>query len=193
MPSGHSQNITTSGVFMAYEYRKINWVKWTFIVLMILVPFSRMYLGQHYLEDVLVGMALGIGIGILGMFVYKKFPDKEEYVGLAMIPVLVILMIFISDHQVFVGGGAYSGLAIGYFLEKKYVNYDIKAPKKTQIFKVIIGLAVTLVLYFGLSFLFDLIGEYNILTAIRYFVIAFWASLGAPILFKKIFKPEIQV
>lgn|SRR5690554_3854490 len=193
MPSGHSQNITTAATFMVYKYRNISWIKWTFIALAILVPFSRMYLGQHYLEDVLVGMVLGISIGVLGIYVYSKFPNHEEYVGLAFIPALIILMIFISEHQVFVGGGAYIGLTVGYLIEKRMVNYDIKGPLKTQIYKVLIGLTITLILYFGLSFLFDLIGEYNILTAIRYFLIAFWASLGAPALFKVIFKNQKEV
>jgi undecaprenyl-diphosphatase len=192
MPSGHSQNITTAATFMVYEYRKVNWVKWTFIALAILVPFSRMYLGQHYLEDVLVGMALGLVIGILGLVLYSRLPDKEEYVGLAFAPALILLMIFIPEHQVFVSGGAYIGLVTGYLLEKKYIGYDTKAPLKIQIFKVLIGLGVTLALYFGLKLLFKLIGEYNILDAIRYFFVAFWASLGAPALFKKIFKQEIE-
>lgn len=193
MPSGHSQNIATASTFMIYEYKNVNWVKWTFIVLTILVPFSRMYLGQHYLEDVLVGLALGLAIGLLGLLVYSKFPDKEEYVGLVFVPILILLMIFIKDHQVFVGGGAYIGLATGYLIEKRTINYDTKAPLKIQIYKVLIGLAITLVLYFGLKVLFGLIGEYNILTALRYFVIAFWASLGAPAMFKQIFKQKATV
>lgn len=191
MPSGHSQNIATTSTFMVYKYRKINWVKWIFISLTILVPFSRMYLGQHYLEDVLVGLVLGFLIAVLGLFVYSKFPEKEEYVGLAFIPALIILMIFIKEHQVFVGGGAYIGLAVGYLIEKRYINYNIKAPLKTQLYKVLIGLAITLFLYFGLKVLFGLIGEYNILTALRYFMIALWASLGAPTLFNKIFKQPL--
>lgn len=190
MPSGHSQNIASASTMMFTQYKKINWVKWPFIALMILVPFTRLYLGQHYLEDILVGMVLGVLIGILGIFVYSKFPNKEEYIGLAVSPLIIALMIFIPSKNVFVGGGAYMGLVIGYFIEKRYVDYDIRASLLVNVLKVIIGLVVALLLLEGLKVIFGLLGDYLFFVIIRYFLVAFWASLGAPALFKLIFKQK---
>lgn len=193
MPSGHSQNILTASTIMVHEYRKVNWVKWIFIILAVIVPITRMYLGQHYLEDVLVGMLLGFLIGLLGLFVYKTFPDKEEYVGLIAAPIIILMMIFIPEKQVFVSGGAFLGLVLGYFIEKKKVGYNTKAKLSVQIYKVLIGLAVALLLLEGLKALFGLIDDTNlVLIAIRYFAVAFWASLGAPALFKLIFKEKVE-
>lgn len=193
MPSGHAQNIFTASTIMVHEYRKVNWVKWTFIALALIVPLTRMYLGQHYLEDVLVGMLLGLLIGILGIFVYQKFPHNEEYVALAAIPIIVLMMIFIHEKQVFVSGGAFLGLALGYFIEKKKVRFETKAKLSVQIYKILIGLAVAILLLEGLKVLFGLIDETNlILIGIRYFAVAFWASLGAPALFKVIFKQKAE-
>lgn len=50
-PSGHTQNIvgTTASIFAS---RKETWVRIVCIVLMVLVPFSRMYLGVHTPLDV---------------------------------------------------------------------------------------------------------------------------------------------
>lgn len=193
MPSGHAQNIFTASTIMVHKYRKVNWVKWTFIALAFIVPLTRMYLGQHYLEDVLVGMLLGLLIGILGIFVYQKFPHNEEYVALAAIPIIVLMMIFIHEKQVFVSGGAFLGLALGYFIEKKKVRFETKAKLSVQIYKILIGLAVAILLLEGLKVLFGLIDETNlILIGIRYFAVAFWASLGAPALFKVIFKQKAE-
>ncbi len=190
MPSGHSQNIATASTMMIKEYYPIKWVRWPFIALVILVPFSRMYLGQHYLDDVIVGIVLGVAIGVLGIILYAKFPNKEEYIGFIMSPIVIILMILIPEKQVFVGGGAYLGLVLGYYFEKKYVQFDVKASLKVNILKVVIGLVVALILLEGLKVIFNLFGEYFIFVAIRYFLVAAWASLGAPALFKKIFKQE---
>lgn len=82
---------------------------------------------------------------------------------------------------------------LGYFIEKKKVGYNTKAKLSVQISKVLIGLAVALLLLEGLKVLFGLIDDANlVLIAIRYFAVAFWASLGAPALFKLIFKEKVE-
>lgn len=193
MPSGHSQNIAVMATMMGHKFKDKLWVKITAIVLLVLVPLSRMYLGQHYLDDVLVGVILGVGIAILSMYVLTKYDGFEDYIGLGLIPVFIILMIiFNKDNQIFVAGGALVGLTVGYFLEKRFVDYDVKAPWKTQIFKLIIGLAVALGLKEGLKVLFKLIHKNNLLLenifdAIRYLLVSLWATLGAMALFKAIF------
>lgn len=193
-PSGHSQNIAVMATMVPYQYKSKLWIKITAIVLLVLVPFSRLYLGQHFLEDILVGVVLGIGIGIFALFILTKFDDYEDYIGLGLIPVFIALMfIFKDDNQVYVAGGALTGLSIGYFIEKRYIKYEVKAPLKIQIFKLLIGLSVALGLRTGLKLLFNLISkENNILDAVRYLIIALWASLGAMALFKKIF-PQKEV
>jgi len=55
-PSGHTAGAFTVVFFMWYFYPI--WT-WPFLVLAILIGFSRMYLGLHYPTDVLAGMVLG--------------------------------------------------------------------------------------------------------------------------------------
>ncbi|SFR69002.1 phosphatase PAP2 family protein [Anaeromicropila populeti] len=40
-----------------------------------LIGFSRIYLGVHYLTDVLAGMALGMGIAYISVYAGKKIPE----------------------------------------------------------------------------------------------------------------------
>ncbi len=190
MPSGHSQNITVMSTMMVHEYKDRKWVKIVFIALAILVPFSRMYLGQHYLEDVLVGMLLGLLIGIFSIYLLDRFDGHEDYIALGLIPVFIVLMIiFKNENQIFVAGGAMAGLSVGYFVEKRYVQYEVKAPLKTQNLKLVLGLAIALLLKEGLKVIFNLISkDNNTLDAIRYFLVALWASLGSMAMFKAIFK-----
>ena len=70
-PSGHTQNsVGTFGVLGRCARR--TWVRILCGILMILVPFSRMYLGVHYPSDVLCGMVLGILFGLAALIVLRK-------------------------------------------------------------------------------------------------------------------------
>ena len=46
-----------------------------------LVMLSRMYLGKHYLTDVIAGMSLAVVFGVLGLllkYYYEKYKDKNK-------------------------------------------------------------------------------------------------------------------
>ncbi len=194
MPSGHSQGIGALGSMMIYEYKEVKWIRYVSIALMILVPFSRMYLGQHYLEDVIVGLILGIFLGLLGLYLLSVGnPDKEDIRAFYLVPLFILLMIFFPNNQLFVAGGAYIGLTLGYFLEKKYVKYDTKEVWWVQILKVLFGLLIAIGLKEGIKPLFKLIHGNNetlenIFDAVRYFLVALWASLGAMFTFEKVLR-----
>ena len=74
-PSGHSQ---MTGVWLnglAIEIDKAKKIKWPYIVanvLLVLVMISRMYLGQHFLVDVICGGFLGVGCAFLISYLYDK-------------------------------------------------------------------------------------------------------------------------
>lgn len=63
MPSGHT--------FMAFAIATVlwgsPWMAWAY-GLAVLMGISRMYVGVHYLSDVLVGMICGIGVGLIQVF-----------------------------------------------------------------------------------------------------------------------------
>lgn len=58
IPSGHAQNAAALWGIMAASLRK-RWVWFAAIVLIFLIGFSRLYLGLHFLHDVLAGWLLG--------------------------------------------------------------------------------------------------------------------------------------
>ena len=66
-PSGHTQfAVGTFGSICATDKHK--WIKGICIAIMILVPFSRMYVGVHTLSDVLVGA----GMALFLVWIFRK-------------------------------------------------------------------------------------------------------------------------
>ena len=82
-PSGHSQ---MTGVWLnglAIEIDKAKKIKWPYIVaniLLVMVMFSRMYLGQHFLIDVICGGLLGIGCAFLMSYLYDLYEAERKIV-----------------------------------------------------------------------------------------------------------------
>lgn len=76
-PSGHTQIATTTYGGLALVYRKRKWLMTLFACLVVLVAFSRMYLGVHYLSDVLASLVInGVLISVIYYFMNRITLDK---------------------------------------------------------------------------------------------------------------------
>jgi undecaprenyl-diphosphatase len=61
-PSSHAANAATIALVLGLRWPRLAPAFW---LLASLVAYSRMYLNRHFLSDVLVGMALGVGLSLL--------------------------------------------------------------------------------------------------------------------------------
>ncbi|WP_412857551.1 phosphatase PAP2 family protein [Bacillus sp. 179-C3.3 HS] len=79
-PSGHAMNAATLYPFMAYLFvelvptfkKRQKTVYFITALLVILIGMSRMYLGVHYLTDVVGGFVIGLGLFLL----FKKIDER---------------------------------------------------------------------------------------------------------------------
>ncbi|MFU8792978.1 MAG: phosphatase PAP2 family protein [Acholeplasmataceae bacterium] len=195
MPSGHAQNGMTTALLLRERFGNLKkWVTPSLFVMAVLVSISRIYLGQHYLTDVIVGMLVAALIYIGLAYLVAQLKLSFKHLLYVMVPVLVLLMIFIKDDNLYVSAAALIGLTIGYHLEVKYIDYNIKNVWPIQILKVVIGLGVAILLKEGLKLVLpypegEAITQLSlILDFIRYFLITMWLTLGSMILYSKIFK-----
>jgi len=71
-PSGHSAS--AFGIFIILIYlTKNSWLKIGWLLLAFLIAFSRVYLSQHFLEDILAGSFIGlIGMGFT-LYIFDHF------------------------------------------------------------------------------------------------------------------------
>ncbi len=72
-PSGHS---AAAGVILSYAAfaweRPLRFVGLLAGLLLVLISYSRVYIGVHFLGDVLVGSFLGVGFSILSIYVFHS-------------------------------------------------------------------------------------------------------------------------
>lgn len=197
-PSGHSQcSVGTFGSLALTAKRK--WTKVLYIALLVLVPFSRMYLGVHTPADVLVGAAISLGLAIgLRPLVYREGGMKW------IIPVMVALagayLVYVSvypfpadfdAHNLESGRksaatlfGCVTAVAVVYPAEKKWVNFPNEAVWWAQILKSIGGLIVVLAVKEGLKIPLEAILPVMTARAVRYFLVVVTAGLLWPLSFR---------
>lgn len=206
-PSGHTQSSVTlfGGVARA---NKNKWVRIIAILICVLVPISRMYLGVHTPLDVGVSIAISLILIFGGYKVFElaKNNDKIIYIIIGGLTLLIVaFLIFIYAYpfpsevylkenihnlesarkNAYTMLGCVAGLWVIYPIEKKYINFDVKAVWWAQIIKVVIGLGLIIlikeVMRFPLDFIFN---GHLIARSIRYFLIVITAGILYPLTFK---------
>jgi membrane-associated phospholipid phosphatase len=219
IPSGHAQNAAAIwGTLAAGIHKRWAWV--AAILLTFFIGFSRLYLGMHFLHDVMLGWLLGI----LLLFAFLRFWDPivvwlkgktmSQQVTVAFVVSLLMIAIgFLSyiplnayvfpvewtDNALRVGplpdpvsvegiltsAGSLFGLAAGAAWIASQGGYEVSGPLEKRALRYVIGLIGIMILWYGLGEVFPR-GETLIslvLRYIRYSLVGFWITAGAPWLF----------
>lgn len=200
-PSGHSHNAANMSTQFAINAKESTKKIYYIVIgigaaLTVLVMFSRLYLGQHYLFDVIVGAIYGVVAAIIFSKLFKLFKDKEQNLVFAVFPICIIAFIILvilgkNPEGVIRVLGAYSAMSFGYYLEKKYINFNVKSGNYfKQIIKIIIGTILVLTIK-GLFSFIEIKLELNnrifmILNFICYYILGFLVSFSLPMFFKRI-------
>ncbi len=75
-PSGHTMAAFALFTFLALCFPRKPWLSLTCFCIALLVGVSRMYLVQHFFEDVYSGALLGLGLGILAYYFLNQIEQK---------------------------------------------------------------------------------------------------------------------
>lgn len=104
MPSNHAAN--ASAVILALSYQSAEnlkrfnrWMLWMLLAIALLVGFSRIYIGVHYLSDVIIGAFVGISVSAFVISLYKR--ASSRYQSRPHNTLLLISILFFSLLRIF--------------------------------------------------------------------------------------------
>lgn len=192
-PSGHAQNPSTFYTWIAAKV-KTWWMILVSTILILVIGISRVYLGVHFLGDVLVGWGIGITLALSCVYFEAQIESfltrfKEDYWILALfvlgfaLTLLSSILPYPPDDNFGAYGGLIMGIAISLSLERRFINFNMETTGAKKAIRIVIGLILVLVLMIGLSPILP--SEEIWLRALRYFIIVFVGAVVWPYIFNK--------
>lgn len=167
------------------------------LLVMALVGLSRVYLGVHTASDVVVSALLTLAVVIPANLIYDRvekgrIPDIAiSGGGLALAAVVLANAAFVvarspaanAEHALdaFKAAGAMTGFAIGWYAERRWIRFDVRASLPIQILKTVVGIGVLLAIQAGTkSPLHAMLPSAQVADTLRYALVALWATCGMP-------------
>lgn len=199
-PSGHTQNAV--GTFGSIAFTTKNKViRVLAVIIAVLVPFSRMYIGVHTPLD--VGVAAAMAIGLIFLLKPVVLGSDGKYIPclLGIMTVLAVAFLCfvelypfpvdVDEHNLASGiknaytlMGCLVGLLIVYIVDEKWLHFPVKAVWWAQIIKVAVGLGIVLLVKSGLKDPLNALFGESVGRAARYFLIVIVAGILWPLTFK---------
>lgn len=204
-PSGHSQSsVGTFGSIAMTTGRK--WLRTICVCLCILIPVSRMYLGVHTPQDVLVGSALSLALllALRPMILHARQKELNLlFAGLVLLAAAYTAYIQLypfpsgtdpenlasARENAYTLLGAIAAMAVVCQVDERWLRFSTQAPPAAQIVKAVGGILLALVVKEGLRWPLDtLFAGHLIARSVRYAAVVLFAGLLWPMCFPGIIR-----
>jgi membrane-associated phospholipid phosphatase len=159
-PSGHAQNSTTFWTWITLDFRK-RMLGLLGAIIVVAVGLSRIYLGLHYLAQVIGGWTVGVAVACFGMLLLQHILHRNDRIRAipqvlfafsTLIPLVIAVMLGAANEidpgQI---GGYLFGFSLGALAEDKYVRFTVDISAVRRILRLAVGGALTGVLLLALQ------------------------------------------
>lgn len=197
-PSGHTANAMAAYGGIGFWYRKKRAILWLCVAAVLLVAASRLYLGVHTPQDVLVSLAVGAVLLVVAFWIgdwMERCPSRDKLVfaaALLLAAFLTLYALFMQDpadmtpelkKDAFAAAGGAAGFAAGWFWERRKIHFSVEGRSIRRIVRLAVGLLITALCMVGLkAALRAAVGLY-MGTWLSYFLVCLWICAGYPLLF----------
>lgn len=197
-PSTHTANATS--VFFSIACWKRHQKKLTVfcILYVLLVAFSRNWLGAHTLSDVLVGILSVSSIIIVNLLLFNFMDSKSKsdiIVSLCLIVLVTAAFIYMNLKSyeditqtnlkdVYSAFGVTLGVIIGFIIERHFINFLEPENSSVKTKRAVAGIVFTVLMFLCSSIFSNLFGE-NLGHCIKYFLVVIFITVIYPLVFTK--------
>lgn len=175
-PSGHTSAATTIYGSVALWQKKKKWLAAIAVVLLLITAFSRNWLGAHTIWDVLVAIVVGLVAIIICEYVgrwIEKDKKRDKWVLITVIGLCIISAIYVSvksypldyledgtllvdpwkmANDTWAALGLVVGWVVAWYVEKKFIDFDVNGSIGQKILR---GIAAAVVFLVGYMFVFE--------------------------------------
>ena len=170
-PSGHTMNAATAYGGLTVRKDMPVALRIMMVIIVMFVAFSRLFLGVHTPQDVLVGIAAGMFVMWLTFQVVHwigSHPEKDRLVMLIGIVLAAALAVYAAvktypvdydasgkllvdgakmANDTFKGVGWCAAFLVGWFLERRYVGFSMEVSIPEKLTRIAIGV----IIYYAVS------------------------------------------
>lgn len=211
-PSNHSQGAVVFWGYLFSKAKKI-WIKILLLIIIFLISLSRIYLGVHFLIDILGGWLIGFLILIVLLLIIKKyrvweilskydkryinnerFSNDKEYLSYKvyfyhnyLIPTLIIIipLILFFIYPTY-STGQILGVISGIVFGAILEGRYVKFNPKAKLYIQIMKIILALAVAMIIRIgLERILPPADFSTYIRYFIMGFWLTFLMPLIIKK--------
>lgn len=183
-PSGHSQN--AGALYTAlFKSTSNKFLKIGCIILIILIPISRLYLGVHFPSDVVIGVSVGILTTSVCFFLLNKFYKHKMLIYVLTIVIFTQFIIFRTPEYDFCRSyGLLIGFVAGIAVENKYIRFQNDVNLIKKFLRVAVGILVVGGAFFIINLIPKDISHLPIVAILLYALISFLTIGIVPFMFK---------
>ena len=147
-PSGHTMMGTAVYSSAAIWQKNRKWFVGLCIFMILLTAFGRNWVGVHTPQDVIVGILVSLAV-VFGQYHMlrrlEKRPEKDILVLIFSILWAAALLCFIPESEKTCG--IFLGVYIGWFIEGRWIRFEISGTTVQRILQYILGMGFVLVIY----------------------------------------------